>query len=106
MEEVAYAFCFKELPKDKEYMLHYFGRSLKKDFLIYYFLVRDYIKSPEKLRENFIDHSGRVVGIRWIFFLINRIKALEKLIETEDLMTVMEVKSGNYKGKLPSSNYK
>lgn len=89
-------FIYGDFPKDKSYLFHYFDEGVSRAFLVYYFMFKD--RTGEGFYKGFRDHSGYACGERWCFYLVDRIKEIERAMkEAEqnfDIEKVSRIRSG------------
>ena len=81
------------LPKNKQYLFHYFTTEVQQAFVRYYITFGEY--------RNFVQHSGILCRRRWIFQMLRRYRQLEALLQNSrknmDFKMVAQIESGKYK---------
>jgi hypothetical protein len=100
LDFVAGNFIYGDLPKDKEYLSHYFNTDVERAFLSYFFTFPSLYRDTQfrVFYHSFCDHTGYFYSTRWVRKLLVRLNKIEKaLMEAEknfDLSRVGEIKGG------------
>lgn len=89
---IAGNFLDHELPKEKQYLLHYFRTELEQQFLRYLYCFGQY--------EHFTDHTGIFCQLRWLHMLKRRhdllVDAHTEAKREIDLEALAEIETGKY----------
>ena len=104
LELISGNFLDANLPKQKRYLLKYFGTEVQRAFIAYYLDFGDLQQDGTKrLFLNFIDHTGHVCKLRvfqvWTKRLRDLESALRKAMDSFDVELVETIKTGKYRIK-------
>jgi hypothetical protein len=87
-------FLNKLLPKNKQYLYHYFRTDLERQFVTYYLLFKSHT--------HFVSHTGYECTYRWRKKLRRRLKRIEKAhddaVATGDFEKVAIIQMGDFDG--------
>lgn len=103
LQLLAARFLRGELPKDREFLEHYFTDEYQIAFAVWHLLFRELHEGGDfkKLHRCFVDHTGLGMSERWLYKMIGRMRVVETaLAEAEracDPKAVALVRSGNLK---------
>ena len=86
-----------EFPKEKRYLLKYFGTVLQVAFLKYFFVFGEY----DNFYDNFVDHTGLSCRPKWLKELNQKLRKLEAAHKEAklnmDMETLAKIEMGKFK---------
>jgi hypothetical protein len=96
---VAGQFLDQSVPKDKEYLLHYFDQPMQRAFIAYYFYFPGLdSRGTAFFHRLFCDHTGLYCSLRIVQTWLKRVKDIEVVAKQAsdrcDLGLLHEIKSG------------
>lgn len=88
-----------EVPKGKEYLLHYFSEDMPRAFLAYYFCFPGLAsRGTAFFHRQFSDHTGFYCSLRLVQYWLKRVRDIEAFTKQAsdscDLSLLHEIKSG------------
>lgn len=96
---IAGRFLDNEVPRGKEYLLHYFSKPLQRAFLAYYFAFPGLTRhSTSFFHRLFCEHTGASCSLRRLQTLLKRVRDIETttkaVADTCDLTQLHKIKTG------------
>jgi hypothetical protein len=91
-------YIMPNLPKDKEYLKHYFKSILEKAFLAYWLSFSHIKQGADSFYINFVDHTGFFCDKKTFLDYLKRVETIEKMYynsqQSMDLELVQKIVSG------------